>query len=304
MKKIISFLILLLSFSAVLSPLNFFANVKATDLPYYADEKLVLYNGDIPHFFTHEIISQPKLAFSQNNRLSNHFDKDCITFKEFFSFLDEMYQKDYVLVDIYDVVGIDENNVAYFKNLYFPKGKKPMLLSFDDMSYDTSGKGLNDKIILTRDGQIASYTKNAVPQISYEKDSLPILENFIALHPDFSHKNARAIICPTGYNGILGYRINHSNVDYKKEIKKIFQLVKKLKKLGYRFASHTYNHREVKYIDNITLSKDLKQYDEKIVSVIGKTNIFCFPCGARTSTPDKVAVFNSFGYKVFLCVGL
>ena len=44
-------------------------------------------------------------------------------------------------------------------------------------------------------------------------DLIPILEDFIKEHPDFSYKGARAIIALTGYEGILGYRTAASYSD-------------------------------------------------------------------------------------------
>ena len=37
-------------------------------------------------------------------------------------------------------------------------------------------------------------------------DLVPLLEDFIAEHPDFSYKGARAVLAFTGYQGVLGYR--------------------------------------------------------------------------------------------------
>ena len=44
-------------------------------------------------------------------------------------------------------------------------------------------------------------------------DLVPILEEYIQEHPDFSYKGARAVIAFTGYQGILGYRTAPSYSD-------------------------------------------------------------------------------------------
>ena len=281
---------------------GFITNLQATSLPptkYYNQYK---YTGDIPHFFTHEMIIQPQKAFSQNNSLKKHYDKDCITSAEFWNFLTQLYNNNYCLIDIYDLVGF-KNGVPYIKDVYLPFTKKPFLLSFDDMSYDTRDRGLADKIMIDGNGEICSYTKNSDTQIEYDKESICLLENFIKLHPDFSHNNARAIICPTGYNGLFGYRITSNYIDNKKEIENLLPLVNKLKKLNYHFACHTYNHINVKAIKDEDLKNDLSLYKDKILSVIGDTNIFCFPCGNFVNNGQKLKTLKSFGYKIFLCVG-
>src|SRR5574344_197668 len=303
MKNIHKICIFILLFSTMFYSPSFDTLFYADNLPYFEEQKLTIFDGEIPHFFTHEIIANPDIAFDDCNKLSRHFDKDCITYNEFQKFLQSMYENNFMLVDIYDLIDTTKETPT-IKKLYFPSGKKPMLLSFDDMSYDTKNTGLCDKIILTNDGKIASYTKKSSPQIQYNRDSLPILEQFIALHPDFSFNNARAVICPTGYNGILGYQINKSNKNYAEEIKKIKPLISKLKALNYHFGCHTYNHISVKYSSDLVLREDLKKYNDEIFDVIGNTDIFCFPCGARTSTMDKLSIMKNYGYKIFLCVGL
>ena len=274
--------------------------VQATNLPVQSDFECYKYEGEIPHFFTHQIINNPKKAFTL--RLAHHYDKDCITHNEFYNFLCVMYKNNYCLVDIYDVVGY-KDGVPYFKDLFVPLGKKPFLLSFDDMSYDSRGLGLSDKIILDENNNFASYTKTNDPQIEYDKEAFPILEAFIENHPDFSFHNARAIICPTGYNGILGYRINKDGINREKEIEMIKPLVKKLKDLNYHFASHTYGHIQVAYSSDNMLYQDCKKYQDEILSVIGETDLFCFPCGSMITKGSKLNILKNFGYKIFFCVG-
>lgn len=261
---------------------------------------LYKYEGEVPHFFTHQIINDPKKAFSM--KLARHYDKDCITHTEFSNFLNEMYKNDFCLVDIYDVIGY-ENGEPYFKDLYMPMGKKPFLLSFDDMSYDSIGLGLSDKIILDENNQIASYTASNKNQVEYDKEAICIIENFIASHPDFSINNARAIICPTGYDGILGYRINKDGINRQKEIEAIKPLIDKLKSLNYHFASHTYGHIQVAYTSASQLERDCQKYEDEIESVTGNTDIFSFPCGSFVSSGYKLDILKKHGFKIFFCVG-
>lgn len=276
---------------------------RAEDLPSTELYQTYKYAGEVPHFFTHQMINDSKKAFSYDNQLKYHYDKDCMTAVEFERFLKEMYDNNYCLIDIYDVVGFD-GGTPYFKDIYIPFNKKPFCLSFDDMSYDSRGLGMSDKIILDHEGRLASYTESHLPQIEYDKESVCILENFIAKHPDFSFRNARAIICPTGYNGIMGYRINkESRIDRSEEIEAIKPLIEKLKNLGYRFASHTFNHISVTYSSMQMLYLDCLKYQEEILPIIGGTDIFCFPCGNALRSGGKLEILKSFGFKIFLCVG-
>ena len=57
-----------------------------------------------------------------------------------------------------------------------------------------------DGTLLTPEGQI----------VTGDYDLVPILNRFIAEHPDFSYRGARAILAFTGYEGVLGYRTKPS----------------------------------------------------------------------------------------------
>ena len=303
MKRIINtsliyfFVILTVLCGVQICPQKVFAE---QDFPQGNEYAYYKYKGEVAHFFTHEIVNDPKKAFS--GKLSHHFDKDCITHTEFKNFLTEMYNNNFCLVDIFDVVGISDGK-AYFKDLFVPFGKKPFMLSFDDMSYDSTNLGQSDKIILDDNGNFASFTKNNSPQVEYDKEAICIMEDFIASHPDFSCRNARAVLCPTGYDGILGYRINIDGTNRDEELEKIAPLVSKLKKLNYHFGCHTYGHIQVEYSSYSTLCRDLKRYRDEIIPTINSTPIFCFPCGSKVMSGNKLELLKQFGYKIFFCVG-
>ncbi len=296
MKKNVVILLFFLTFFCILSGFS-----KKTDLP-LSDFNFYKFEGNIENFFTHQIINRPDLAFNAQNKYRFNFYRDCVTYTEFERFLTEMYNNNYVLVDIYDCYKTIDGKV-YKKDLYLPKGKKPFILSFDDMSFDTKNKGMSDKLILDKSGNIATFTQNNEIQIEYNKEAIPILENFLTIHPEFSFNGARGIICPTGYNGILGYRINHDNPNYKSEIEKVKPLVEKLKNLGYRFASHTFGHIQVGNVDINTLKKDTDRYSNEIIPIIGETNILSYPCGKFTTNEAKLNILKSAGFSIFLCVG-
>lgn len=275
--------------------------LKETSLP-LSDFNFYKFEGNIENFFTHQIINRPDLAFNSQNKYRYNFYRDCVTYTEFERFLNEMHKNNYVLVDIYDCYKTI-NGKVYKKDLYLPKNKKPFILSFDDMSFDTRNKGMSDKLILDDNGSVATFTSGNSQKIEYDKEAIPILENFLLSHPDFSFKGARGIICPTGYNGILGYRINFDNPNHKNEIEKVKPLVKKLKDLGYRFASHTFNHIQVGNVSASTLQEDTKKYENEILPIIGKTNILSFPCGSFTTNENKLKILKDAGFNLFLCVG-
>lgn len=263
-----------------------------------SDPDLVRYDGKIEHIFTHELIFDTDKAFSPKNSLRDCFDKDHLTAKEFSALLDELYKNDYVLI------GLD--TALSEKPLFIPRGKRPVVMSFDDMTYDTVGRGCIDKIILS-DGQICDYTASAVPQITRERENVTILESFIASRPDFSFDGCRATICVNGYNGILGYRVTPdcrvSDAYMNKEIAACKELVRELKARGYSFASHTYYHKYFDTTSAQTLEKDCAAWEKYIEPIVGETETLCYPAGKHNAASAKNGIFKKHGFKVFLCVG-
>ena len=260
--------------------------------------ELVPYDGKVEHIFTHELIFDTAKAFSPANSVRDCFDKDHLTAAEFKALLGELYENDYVLVSLDGVVGGAQPRV--------PRGKKPLVMSFDDMTYDTVNRGCIDKIIIS-DGELCDYTKNAEPQITRERENVTVLESFIEQHPDFSPSGARATLCVNGYNGILGYRCTPNckvseqrRADDTAECRK---LVSELKRRGYTFASHTYYHTYFNGCAASTIEKDCAAWQNYIEPIVGKTRALCFPAGEHIAESEKMDIFKRYGFDTFLCVG-
>ena len=264
----------------------------------YADDELVAYDGKVEHIFTHELVFDTAKAFSPSNSVRDCFDKDHLTAAEFKALLGELYRNDYVLVSL-DVV-IDGSPLA------LPRGKKPLVMSFDDMTYDTVNRGCIDKLVIS-DGKICDYTKNSEPQLSRSRENVTILESFIESHPDFSPCGARATLCVNGYNGILGYRCTPDcKVSPKRQAEETASckiLVAELKRLGYTFASHTYYHRYFNDSSAIMIEKDCIAWQKYILPIVGKTRVLCYPAGEHNAKSGKNAIFGRYGFDTFLCVG-
>ena len=134
------------------------------------------------------------------------------TVDEFCRILEEMYTRGYVLVSIYDVASYetqaDGTQVMKHQPIYLPEGKKPFVLSVDDVSYYEymTGHGFASKLVVGEDGTPTSEYTNSDGSLSYGSyDVVPILDDFVETHPDFSYRGAKGIIALTGYEGCLLY---------------------------------------------------------------------------------------------------
>ena len=83
------------------------------------------------------------------------------TIPEFEKILQQMYERGYVLVGLHDIAEVqkqdDGTEKMVSKKIMLPEGKKPFVMSEDDVCYYEymEGRGFADKMVLRRDlGQL------------------------------------------------------------------------------------------------------------------------------------------------------
>lgn len=257
----------------------------------------------VTHFFTHALIAYPEKAFEKDNFMRSSYDADCLTVSEFKGIINGLYENGYALIDINSVFEIRDGK-AYPKSFAFPKGKKPLILSFDDMNYYKKKMhlGMNDKLIVSN-GRLATYTSKANPNIDYDNETVTVLENFIGAHPDFSFCGARATLCLTGFDGVLGYRTEKDSPDRETEIKAARPVIQKLKDLGYNFACHSYGHYHMKKLSAERFATDTLKWKKEVEPLIGNTGIYVYPYGEWDLSLSKHSCLSKAGFGLFLGVG-
>lgn len=267
---------------------------------------------NIEHLFTHCLVAYPEIAFNKNNPMRNNYNIDCITSYEFSQILESLYKNNYILVDINKTFKITKNGAEKTK-LRVPKGKKALILSFDDVNYDHKkmGLGMVDKIVLDNLGNIATQTNiNGKIDISYDKEFVNILDNFVTQHPDFSLCGAKGTINLTGYDGIFGYRTQAKNTKTRQsEIIKARKIAKKLKQNGWNFASHSYGHYHMNKISDEEFEQELKAWREEVEPIVGKTKVYVYPYGEwsvyeNDKLCEKHQLLKKYGFEIFCGVGM
>ena len=283
-------------------------NTGATSTP----TKNVLYTGNIYHIFFHSLIVYPEKAFSDKKR-SEGYKTWMITRDEFTKILPELYKNNFVLIDISSVYEVDANGTVHKKKLYIPEGKKPLIISLDDLSYYSTleGHGFARKLVLDSQGKVATEIINdrGVIEVTRDGDVVPILDDFVSQHPDFSVDGAKGIIAVTGYEGILGYRTqNAKSQTYTADIQAVKKVVSKLKSTGWRFASHSYSHDTSYTKGTVSLEKvkkDAELWNAEVKPLVGDTDIFIGPFGQIFKHGDaRQAYLKSIGFNVFCGVGM
>jgi len=257
------------------------------------------FDGIIEHLAFTTLMAFPEKALDSKNNNHAIFDQTKITPFEFKKILENLHSNNYILVDINDTFFL-ENSTPKKKTLFLPKNKKPIILSFDNVSYKSSYQNLGtiDKIIIDRNNEFATYTtkKSIQDRINQDNEFIPILESFISLHPDFSLNSARGIIFCTGENGLLGYKTNTKNSRAKTEIKRVFEIVSKLKSLGWKFGCNSYRYTDINSLTNIELAKDINLWNKEIQPLVNPTPLFAYPHGIRSSNKehDQILAENNF----------
>mgnify|MGYP005773351681 FL=1 len=264
-------------------------------------------SAPVEHLFTHCLIAHPEIAFADDNEYGKHLDRDCLTPTEFRRILQFLYEDGYALVDIRKTFR-EKGSYAERIAFEFPADKKPLILSFDDVVYASKnkGKGMSDKIIVTSNGQLAAYTEKHTPQIHGE-EFVPILEEFIMKHPDFSYEHARGTIFLTGFDGILGYRTQRDSPNRTEERVRARTVVNTLKKKGWNFGCHSYAHGHMKKYSTEHMLSDIKKWKTEVEPLVGKTQIYAYPygewvLGENCSDPRQQALISA-GFRLFCGVG-
>lgn len=286
------------------------------------DSQLVSYPNmfEVTHVFFHSLIVDPKLAF--DNEYSNGgYNQYMTTIDEFVAMMEEMYNRGYVLVSPYDVayeVTDTQGTRFVYGDIRLPEGKKPFIMSQDDLNYygymigsadgtngipayaDTTGDGFACRIVIGEDGYPTCEYMDAQGNITYgDYDLVPVLERFIQEHPDFSYHGARAVLGMTGYEGVFGYRTNPNYIPamgeeaFQKEVEAATAVAQCLRDHGWILASHSYGHPAYGNISSDRVERDSDKWETTVQPIIGDCDIILYPHGSDIAGIEKYTFNNA-----------
>ncbi|MGM9549011.1 MAG: hypothetical protein ACI3V5_04120 [Faecousia sp.] len=279
----------------------------------------------IPNLSFHVLIADPARAFS-DQELGGKYNQNFVTIDEFSKILQQLYDNGYVLVDFDDFVEVTQTVAGtdqYLpKSIYLPAGKKPVMLTETMVNYfeymvdsnkdgapDAGGDGFAHKLVLDANGDVkAEYIDSSSNTLTGNYDFVPILEDFIKAHPDFSYRGARAILAVTGSQGIFGYRCNTSYVGtkgndyYEQEKAGAIAVVEALKAKGYRLACYTYENGKYRDMNSAGITADLQSWTQQITPIIGNLDTFVFAQASNLSdyTGTSFNVMYQTGFRYFI----
>lgn len=271
--------------------------------------------NEITHVFFHSLVVDNSKAFDGDIHEAG-YNQMMTTTSEFLKILESMYEKGFVLVRLRDMAyeTTNENGRIVMKadDIMLPEGKIPFVMSQDDVCYYPymTGDGFATRMIVGEDGKPTCemlMDDGSVAVGSY--DLVPILEDFISEHPDFSYKGARAVIAFTGYEGILGYRTAGSYADsptYEQDREEAAKVAQCLRDNGWELASHSWGHLDLGNVSWERFKTDSDKWKAEVESLIGPTDIILYPFGADvggwqpyTTDNQRFSYLYSLGFRYF-----
>ena len=294
----------------------------------YEDQKsqLTVFSDilSIPNISFNVLIADPERAFA-DERLGEKYAKNFITVSEFEKILEQLYANDYILVNLEDLVQLNaESGALETCQLMLPSGKKPIMLTEAIVNYfeymidgdgdgfaDAGGDGFASRLVV-RNGEIEAEYVDALGNVQIGKfDFVPILEDFIKRHPDFSYRGARATLAVTGLEGVFGYRVNPSYINtmgqeyVDDQIAQAKELIQLLREKGYNIACNSYGNVDYRYKSAAQIQADIYCWEKEILPVLGDvdTLVFARRSGIDDYTGSKLVVILDAGFRHLISEG-
>ncbi|MBP3873584.1 MAG: polysaccharide deacetylase family protein [Lachnospiraceae bacterium] len=280
--------------------------------------------GDIPHLCFPTLIYDTMMAFDGDDKASD-YNTTMVTCDEFSAILESLYENGYVLIDIHSIAAMvtDERGTSSMeeKTLKLPDGKKPIVLSQDNLNYSTvrNGDGIATRLVL-EDGKVkAQYTDSEGHEVAGDYDFIPILDSFIETHPDFSFRGARGIVSVSGSEGVFGYRISSgtdqtasgegsqeqdasvSGSSSQGDDQTVAQIADALRAEGWSIACAGWSHSYMNDMSMETFASEIDDWLKYVGSLTGEADILFYPYGAEVEYPgDKLNYLLDHGFR-YLC---
>lgn len=270
---------------------------------------------EISHLYFRPLIADPAMAFDgdSNSKTYNQYN---ITVNEFRKILQILYKQGYVLIrmsDIADKTLLEDGSFEYTPGkIYLRDGKKPIIISEDDVTYYTymQDDGIASRLVLDDEGKPVSemLLEDGTPIIG-AFDIVPIINDFVEEHPDFSYKGAKGLLTLTGYKGIMGYRTDDSDSPtYEADQEAVRKLAEALKADGWDFGCLSWGYNDMKAAELDLLESDTNRWLKEVGSLVGPTEIYVFPYGndiegaTGSYKGEKYKFLKNSGFNMFLGV--
>ena len=267
----------------------------------------------VPHLFFHSLVVDPEKAFHVHGESDGYLNY-MVTQAEFERILPQLWALGYVLVSPHELYEVGRDDVVRAKTLMVPENRTPLIISLDDCSYYEymEGDGFATRLLVDDSGRVRTeYTDQEGKTTIGANDLVPILDDFVRDHPDFTLNGAKGVLALTGYNGVLGYRSSPTMYPEGPELDEAVatakEVVAAMKETGWEFASHSWSHRSMAQMSLADLKEDCERWIEDVQPIVGPTDMLIYPFGADIAGIEKYSgpeyeYLRSLGFRSFFLV--
>lgn len=234
-------------------------------------------NTEIPHISFQPLIVDTDRAFDGDDQ-QDYYNRNNLTVEEFQAILEELYRNDYVLVSLDQVAAPDAQGKMTAAEILLPENKSPLVMSLVPAHFtaERAADGFASRLAVDADGKLTcAYIDAAGAETTGAYDLVTILEEFLAAHPDFSYRGARAILGLDGGASPLGYDL--SDPDQVQTAKQVAQC---LLNTGYEFASFTYSGLRYGEASAEEVTQDVAQWTKAYTDLLGPVDILIYAGGS------------------------
>lgn len=238
--------------------------------------RLVAWHGPVEGLFFHPLVLHPRLAFG-DDALGQGFEDYFVTAREFRAILDELWRNGWTFVDAHR---------AAAGHVRVPPGRKPLVLSEDDVNYYSyfAGRGLASRLVLRPDGRVrAEYRDPSGDRHLTDQDLVPLVDEAVAEHPELSAGGAKGVLALTGYEGLFG----EHDLDNPAARARVRALAARLRATGWTLASHTYGHIDLGRDSPAAIAADAARWKRLTQDLIGSTDLLVYPFGSRPTPAGR-----------------
>ena len=281
------------------------------------------YRGQIEVICVRSLIVDTDTAFA--GRYHSSSTDLYLTTSEFEKILENLYERDYVLVDPENLIDSSDPTFLLERNLKVPKGKKPLVVVIENLQYNATAYncGTCRRLVLNDENQVCGEYRNSSGEtiVSRTAESIGILDTFVERHPDFTYDGAKGIISVSGYEACFGYVVSQDEVDdrnsalvasnlpqidptadeiaYNRD--RVTEIVRSLKDNGWQFASCTYSYIEdCRNTEKQILVDDTEKWLDQIGSLFGEVHMLVYPNGNYIyGTDDRAVYYKNHGFRIF-----
>ena len=258
-----------------------------------ARSNMKVYDGKVAHICFPGLVEDTDRAFDGDD-MAYTYSGSMLTCNEVRSILQQLYDNGYVLVDIHSVAALetDERGITTMEmqKLKLPAGKKPVILSQDNLNY-SMGKpsdGIASRLVLDNGKVKALYTDPDGHDLKGDYDFIPILDTFIEEHPDFAYQGARGIVSVSASEGVFGYILDNPLVGSAQEnMESVRQIASALRDEGWSIACAGFDHSYMNEMTTDQIREDIEKWQELAGEYVGKTDIIFYPYGAEVTYPSE-----------------